>query len=109
MTHHGLKLGKEDMRGLRVSERGKGSVDLEPGSHYHIEPQEKQCPQKSKCQHEGAFRKEAEDRIEGYCCQLTEFQGAQRKNFRRKGKVGDGVRKCDVLDLMCMKCPGDEE
>lgn len=43
MTHHGLKLGKEDMRGLRVSERGKGSVDLEPGSHYHIEPQEKQC------------------------------------------------------------------
>lgn len=33
MIDYGLKLGKEDMRGLREIERGKESMDLKPGSH----------------------------------------------------------------------------
>lgn len=44
MIDYRLKLGKEDMRGLKDSERGKESMDLKLGSH--TEPQHKQCLQK---------------------------------------------------------------
>lgn len=45
MIDYRLKLGKEDMRGLKDSERGKESMDLKLGSHDHTEPQHKQCLQ----------------------------------------------------------------
>lgn len=34
------------------------------------------------------------------------FQTAQRKGFKRKLEVGNVVRKFDILNCMCTKCPG---
>lgn len=53
----------------------------------------------------GAFRQQVDTGI--LLMTGGEFQRTQRENFKRKGDVGDGVRKCDTLDWICMKCPGD--
>lgn len=37
------------------------------------------------------------------------FQRAQRKSYRRKGKMGDGVRKCCVPGLIVHEVSRDED
>lgn len=95
------------MRDFRVSERGKGSVNLKPGSHYHIKSREKQCPQKSKCQYEVRSIQKSRGLNRHFAANWQWITGSTAEEHREKRR--EGVRRCDRLDWMCIKCPGYEK